>query len=66
MLKKINTLPRKKRQYLYRLQSEGKLKRYLVDGRVAYDTDEEKERKAKAIVGRPAGNKVKIERSDDE
>ena len=66
MLKKLNTLPRAKQQYIFKLQYAGKLKRYVVDGRVAYDTDEERERQVNAVVGRPVSNKVKIEETDDE
>ena len=66
MLKKLNTLPRAKQQYIFKFQYAGKLKRYVVDGPAPYDTDEERERQATAVVRRPGSNKVKIEETDDE
>ena len=65
MLKKVNELTRAKQQYIFRLQYQGKLKRYIVDGRVAFDTEEEEEHRTTAKKGRPISTKVKIERSDD-
>lgn len=40
MIKRVYEEPKPKRQFIYMLQTRGKIKRYIVDGYACYDTEE--------------------------